>query len=65
MECDTVGARAVKHQDTGWLPNIIKHFQTDYPGIDYEMLPGDYAEIADAVSIAVRRLMEYLDFRYR
>lgn len=30
---------------THWLPNIIKRFQTDHPGIDYELLPGDYREI--------------------
>jgi len=30
---------------THWLPNIIKAFQTDYPGIDYELLLGDYTEI--------------------
>lgn len=30
---------------THWLPNIIKAFQQDYPGIDYELLLGDYSEI--------------------
>lgn len=25
---------------THWLPNIIKAFQKDYPGIDYELLLG-------------------------
>ena len=30
---------------THWLPNIISKFQTDYPGIDYELLLGDYTEI--------------------
>ena len=30
---------------THWLPNIIRAFQTDYPNIEYELLPGDYAEI--------------------
>lgn len=30
---------------THWLPNIIKTFQKDYPGIDYELLLGDYTEI--------------------
>ncbi len=29
-----------------WLPNIIAHFQKDYPGIEYEMLLGDYEEVA-------------------
>ncbi len=28
-----------------WLPNIFSRFQNDYPGIDYEMLLGDYDEI--------------------
>ena len=23
---------------THWIPNIIKHFQADYPGIDYDSL---------------------------
>ncbi|PWM40381.1 MAG: LysR family transcriptional regulator [Clostridiales bacterium] len=30
---------------THWLPGIIKKFQSDYPGIDYELLLGDYSEI--------------------
>lgn len=30
---------------THWLPNIIKAFQSDYPGVDYELLIGDYSEI--------------------
>ena len=28
-----------------WLPNIIRAFQSDFPGIDYELLLGDYTEI--------------------
>ncbi|MDM5333096.1 LysR family transcriptional regulator [Ureibacillus composti] len=30
---------------THWLPNMIKYFRKDYPGIDFEMLLGDYTEI--------------------
>ena len=30
---------------THWLPRIIQVFQKDYPGIDYELLLGDYTEI--------------------
>lgn len=30
---------------THWLPNVIKAFQRDFPGIDYELLLGDYKEI--------------------
>ncbi len=32
---------------THWLPNIIQKFQEDYPGIDYELLLGDYSEIEE------------------
>lgn len=28
-----------------WLPNIFAALQRDYPGIEYEMLLGDYAEV--------------------
>lgn len=30
---------------THWIPDIIRHFQADYPGIRYELLLGDYSEI--------------------
>ncbi len=32
---------------THWLPDIIGRFQKDYPGIDYELLLGDYTEIEE------------------
>ncbi len=32
---------------THWLPNMIRRFQKDYPGIDYELLLGDYTEIEE------------------
>ncbi len=35
---------------THWLPNIIKEFQKSYPGIDYELLLGDYMEIEEWIS---------------
>lgn len=28
-----------------WLPNIVAEFQKDYPGIEYELLLGDYEEV--------------------
>lgn len=28
-----------------WLPNVIERFQADYPGIDYELTIGNYADI--------------------
>lgn len=34
---------------THWLPNIFREFQKDYPGIDYELLMGDYGEIEEWV----------------
>ena len=30
---------------THWLPNMIKLFKEDYPGIEFELLLGDYTEI--------------------
>jgi DNA-binding transcriptional LysR family regulator len=30
---------------THWIPRIIQPFQQDYPGIQYELLMGDYTEI--------------------
>ena len=30
---------------THWLPKIIAAFQTDYPGIRYELFLGDYEEL--------------------
>ncbi len=35
---------------THWLPKIIAAFQADYPGIDYELLLGDYVEIEEALA---------------
>lgn len=35
---------------THWLPNIIRAFQQDYPGIDYELLLGDYTEIEEWIA---------------
>ena len=32
-----------------WLPNIFSKFQKDYPGIDYEMLLGDYDEVENGL----------------
>lgn len=33
-----------------WVPNIIKAFQKDYPGVDYELLLGDYSEIEEWIA---------------
>ncbi len=33
-----------------WLPNICAAFQRDYPGIDYEILLGDYNEVERWIS---------------
>ena len=33
-----------------WLPTVIKAFQEDYPGIDYELLTGEYGQIEQWIS---------------
>ena len=35
---------------THWLPKIIREFQRSYPGIDYEILLGDYTEIEEWIA---------------
>lgn len=35
---------------TYYLPDIIKRFNEDYPGVDFEMLSGDYGEIESWVA---------------
>ena len=35
---------------THWLPHIISSFQSEYPGIRYELFLGDYAQLSDALS---------------
>ena len=35
---------------THWMPKIIQAFQKDYPGIQYELLLGDYAEIENWIA---------------
>ena len=33
-----------------WLPEIFAKFQKDYPGIEYEMLLGDYGEVENWIA---------------
>lgn len=35
---------------THWMPKIIQAFQRDYPGIQYELLLGDYEEIENWIA---------------
>ena len=35
---------------THWLPRIIQAFQRDYPGIEYELLLGDYQETEEWIA---------------
>ena len=35
---------------THWIPEVVGRFQKDYPGIDYELLMGDYTEIESWVA---------------
>lgn len=62
---------------THWLPNTIKNFQQSYPGIDYELLLGDYMEFETCFweqdrllgilpknhSPAIKRFLDYLQYR--
>ena len=43
---------------THWLPYILQAFSRDYPGIDYELLPG-----RAHISAATRQFLRYLDRR--
>lgn len=40
---------------THWLPYILQAFSRDYPGIDYELLPG-----RAHISAATRQFLRYL-----
>ncbi len=45
----TIRIGAISSIASHWLPNIIRAFQTDYPGIDYELTIGGYAELGQWV----------------
>lgn len=45
LQSGTIRIGAFSSVATQWIPPIIKKFQTDYPGIEYELLMGSYAEI--------------------
>lgn len=47
LETGIIRIGAFSSVATHWIPNIIKNFQNDYPKIDYEILLGDYTEIAE------------------
>jgi len=47
LETGIIRIGAFSSVATHWIPNIIKNFQKDYPKIDYEILLGDYTEIAE------------------
>ena len=34
---------------THWVPNIINEFKNDFPGIEYELVIGDYREIEEMI----------------
>ena len=45
MQSGLIRIGAFSGVTTHWLPNIIRAFQKDYPGIDYELLMGDDTQI--------------------
>lgn len=50
VQCGLIRIGTFSSVATHWLPNIIKAFQKDYPGIDYELLLGDYTEIEEWIA---------------
>ena len=49
LSTGTIRIGTISSVATHWLPRIIAAFQSDYPGIDYELFLGDYAQLADAL----------------
>ena len=45
LETGTVRIGTFSSVAINWLPNIFSKLQKDYPGIEYEMLLGDYEEV--------------------
>lgn len=45
IECGVVRIGTFSSVAINWLPNIFAQLQQDYPGIEYEMLLGDYGEV--------------------
>lgn len=45
IECGVVRIGTFSSVAINWLPNIFAKLQQDYPGIEYEMLLGDYEEV--------------------
>ena len=45
LETGTVRIGTFSSVAINWLPNIFARSQQDYPGIEYEMLLGDYGEV--------------------
>lgn len=45
LESGIIRIGTISSVATHWLPNMIRAFRQDYPGIDYELLLGDYTEI--------------------
>ena len=45
LQSDLIRIGTFSSVATHWLPNILQAFRRDYPGVDYELLIGDYTEI--------------------
>ena len=50
LQSGTVRVGVFSSVATHWMPNILKAFQKDYPGIDFELLMGDYSEVEQWIS---------------
>lgn len=45
IECGVVRIGTFSSVAINWLPSVFSKLQQDYPGIEYEMLLGDYGEV--------------------
>ncbi len=67
LETGTVRIGTFSSVAINWLPNIFSRLQKDFPGIEYEMLLGDYEEVEQwieegRVDCGFLRLPTLLDF---
>ena len=46
----TVAVATIASIAAHWLPNMIASFQADYPGVDFQLLMGEYAELESWLS---------------
>ncbi len=50
LECGTVRIGTFSSPAINWLPDVLSRFRGDYPGIECEILLGDYREVEQWIS---------------